>query len=117
MGQVSSLTSRGFGASLLQQDAFVGGDRLTLSLRKPLRVVGGWAELAETRVDSEGYPITQTRRVGLRPDGNETDVSLGYAGVVRGDINLGAGLDYRADAENIRGLTDASVRMAASWRF
>ncbi len=117
VGQVSSLTSRGFGASLLQQDAFVGGDRLTLSLRKPLRVVGGWAELAETRVDSEGYPITQTRRVGLRPDGNETDVSLGYAGVVRGDINLGAGLDYRADAENIRGLTDASVRMAASWRF
>ena len=117
VGQVSSLTSRGYGVSLLQEGAFAPGDRLTFTLRKPLRVVAGWAELAQTTVDQQGYAFTQIGRYSLRPDGDETDVSLGYVARVAGKLDLGAGLDYRADAENVKGLADAVARLSANWRF
>ena len=117
VGQVSTLTSRGYGVSLLQTDALIPGDRLTVSLRKPLRVVAGWAELAQTTVDSQGYPTTTLARFSLRPDGNETDVALGYAARLSQGADLSAGLNYRADAENVRGLTDVALRLAAAWRF
>ncbi|HEY2661315.1 MAG TPA: S8 family serine peptidase [Caulobacteraceae bacterium] len=117
IGQVSSLTSRGYGVSLLQADAFSLGDRLTLSFRKPLRVVAGWADLAQTTVDSDGYPTTTFSRFSLKPDGDETDLSLGYATILRGQVDVSTGLDYRADAENVKGLNDVSMRLAATWRF
>ncbi len=117
IGQVSSLTSRGYGVSLLQADAFRPGDRLTLTLRKPLKVVAGWAELAQTTVDSDGYAATSFSRFGLRPNGDETDLSLGYATLLRGRVDVSSGLDYRADAENVRGLSDLSMRLAATVRF
>ena len=117
IGQVSALTSRGYGVSLLQANAFTPGDRLTFSVRKPLRVVAGWADLAQTTVDSDGYPTTSTARFSLKPDGNETDLSLGYATIVRGQVDISTGLDYRADAENVKGLNDMSLRLAATWRF
>lgn len=117
IGQVSTLTARGYGVSLMQEGALMAGDRLTLSLRKPLRVVDGSAQMAFTTVDSDGYSHTSQSRVSLTPNGDETDLSLAYATTLRGGIYLSAGMDYRNDAENVRGLNDVAMRLSSSWRF
>ena len=117
IGQVSALSARAYGVSLVQADAFQPGDRFTVSLRKPLRVTGGSAQLAVSSVDSEGDPITTMTPVSLRPNGDETDVSVGYSAVMHGGLRLNTGLSYRADADNVRGAQDVAARMAMSLRF
>jgi hypothetical protein len=117
IGPVSAVSARAFGVSLVQADAFQPGDRFTLSLRKPLRVTDGGAQLAVTSVDSQGEPITTMTPVSLRPGGNETDLSVGYSAVMGQGVNLNTGLAYRADADNVRGAQDVTARMAMSMRF
>ena len=117
IGQVSSLTARGYGVSLMQANAFRAGDVLTLAVRKPLRVTSGSVQIAMTTVDSEGYATTAPTTVSLRPDGDETDLSLAYAAPLSPRINLNAGLDYRDQVDNIRNVNDVEARVAFAARF
>ena len=115
-GQMTNLTSRGFGLALVQDDAWIAGDRLGLSLRKPLPVLAWTEQMALSQVDCDGYPtaiIQPLRRTGL---GDETDLSLDYARMLGGG-QLTAGLAYRAEADNIHGLDDVALRLGSHWRF
>jgi subtilisin family serine protease len=117
IGAVSALTARAYGAALLQDDVLRPGDHLSLSVRKPLRVMSGSAQIAVTGVDQDGYPVVSSNRVSLKPDGDETDFAMAYAAALRAGGDLSAGLDYRSDADNVRGLGDVAVRIAFSQRF
>jgi len=117
IGQVTPVTARAFGAAFLQADAFRPGDHLSVSVRKPLRVMGGSAQLAVTTVDSEGYATTSLVRVGLKPSGDETDVALAYATPLKGGADMSFGLSVRSDADNVHGLTDAVARLAFNKAF
>jgi hypothetical protein len=117
IASVSPMTARAYGVSFIQSDTFQDGDHLTLSVRKPLKVISGSAELAVTNVDSQGEPTTTLVRTSLRPSGDETDLSLGYGAQLKGGLNLTAGLAYREDAYNIRGLGDANARLSLSLRL
>ncbi len=114
---VSTVSARAYGVSLVQASAWREGDLLSLSLRKPLRVAAGQAGLATTSVDALGYPTTVVTPVSLKPNGNETDLSLAYAGPTRAGFKVNIGVDYRNQAENTRGLNDVAVRVALDRRF
>lgn len=117
IASVSPMTARAYGVSFVQTDAFRDGDRLTLSARKPLRVVSGSLQLAVTNVDEQGFPTTSLVRANLKPNGDETDVGVGYAATFRQGLNLTTGLAYRADAYNVRGLNDVDARVSLRMRY
>jgi hypothetical protein len=117
VGGVSAVTARAYGVSLVQSDAWQAGDQLSIALRKPLRVISGDVRLAVTSVDADGNPVTTLTPLSLRPDGDETDLSLAYATPVKAGFRLSAGVDYRDQAENVRDLTDVALRLALQRRF
>jgi hypothetical protein len=117
IASVSPLTARAYGVSFVQANAFRDGDRLTLSVKKPLRVVSGSVQMAVTSVDDQGYPTTSLMRANLKPNGNETDMGVGYAATFKRGLNLTTGLVYRSDAYNVKGLGDVGARLAISMRF
>jgi subtilisin family serine protease len=114
---ISTLHARAFGVSLVQSDAFKGGDRLTLSVSKPMRLTSGEASLAITTVDEEGYSSTSFTSVSLVPNGNETDVSVAYWLPLTRSLNLSGGLDLRQDYMNVRGQGDARARVGLTYSF
>jgi subtilisin family serine protease len=117
VGGVSAVTARAYGVSLVQSDAWQAGDQFSLALRKPLRVISGEVRLAVTGVDANGDPVTTLTPLSLRPDGDETDLSLAYATPVKAGFRLSAGVDYRNQAENVRDLNDVAMRLALQRRF
>ena len=58
INDVSSLTSRSYGAAFAQHDVAEDGDNLMVSLRKPLRVISGSAGLAMNGLRPVTYTIT-----------------------------------------------------------
>lgn len=114
---VSPLTARAFGVALAQDDAFRAGDRLSLGVRKPLRVTSGQLSLATTTVDDQGLPHTSFEAVSLVPTGNETDVDLAYAAPLDAATTVAAQLSLRSDAGNVAGRGDAAVRLGFTSRF
>jgi len=114
---VSAITARAWGVSFVQSDALRAGDQVSVSVKKPLRVTSGTASLAVTTVDSEGYASTGFTTVGLAPDGDETDLDLAYGAVVRGGLRLGGEVNFRFDAQNVRGQTDVAFRLSGALTF
>ncbi|HSV02894.1 MAG TPA: S8 family serine peptidase [Phenylobacterium sp.] len=114
---VSALEARAYGASYIQAAAFRPGDRLTLSVKKPLRVISGAAELALTGVDEQGFPVTTFRAAGLTPAGNETDVSAAYVLPVGRAAQVSGAIDLVSDARNVRGAADARLQMGLNLAF
>jgi hypothetical protein len=114
---VSALKARAYGVSFIQADAFKGGDRLTLSVRKPLRVISGQASIAVTTVDQDGYPVTSFTPVDLAPSGDETDVSVAYAAPFGSAVRLSGAVEVRSDARNTDGLTDVGARLGLNLAF
>ncbi|MFI4936352.1 MAG: hypothetical protein ACHP7N_17215, partial [Caulobacterales bacterium] len=114
---VSPLKARAFGLSFIQGDAFATGDSLTLSLRKPLRIVAGDAQMAVTTVDAQGYPVTSLQTVSLKPSGDETDLGLGYVSPVRDLFSWRGAVSLRNDADNQAGRKDIAVRFGLHLGF
>ena len=114
---VTAVTARAYGVSLVQAGAWREGDLVSLSVRKPLKVVAGSAALTTTSVDDQGFATTSVTPISLKPSGDETDLSLAYASPTRAGFKFNVGVDYRNQAENTRGLNDLAVRFALSRRF
>jgi hypothetical protein len=114
---VSAISARAWGVSFVQTGALRAGDSFAVSLKKPLRVTSGTADLAVTSVDDQGYATTGFTAVGLAPNGNETDLDLAYGTVVRGALRLNGEVDFRSDAQNVRGQNDVAFKLAANLRF
>ncbi|MFI4976968.1 MAG: S8 family serine peptidase, partial [Caulobacterales bacterium] len=114
---VSPLQARAFGLSFIQGDALMSGDSLSISVRKPLRVVSGDARIAVTSVDAEGNPVMSFTPVSLAPSGNETDLTLGYASPARDQISWRGLVSLRDDADNQAGRKDVAFRLGLNWGF
>jgi hypothetical protein len=115
--KVSTLRSLSYGAAFTRQDLMGPDDRLTLSLRMPLRVYSGSAMMATTSVDSNGYPITTQQRIDLTPSGSETDFSISYQAPLDGNVSWNASLDYRHNADHVAGVSDKALRIGTKWAF
>jgi len=114
---VSPLKAMAWGVSFIQGDAFRPGDTLSISVRQPLRVTSGEAEMAVTNVDSQGYSSTVFNPVSLAPSGHETDATLGYALPVGDAASFKGLVSYRSDADNQAGLSDVALRLGMNLIF
>ena len=109
ISDVSTLQSYSFSVALAKKDMAVKGDKLGVQISKPLRVYSGSANVTMTTgVDGSGNPVTETRRVSLVPDGNETDINFSYNRPLGEDITGSLSLTARDDADNIRGARDVA---------
>jgi len=120
-GLITSVTptySRSMGASYVQRDAVKSGDNFSLSVRAPLKVVSGAAFMDTSSVDGNGLPVTTSQKIGLKPSGNEVDLSFGYqAPVSEEGASWGLALEARHDANNIAGANDATAMLRSKLTF
>ena len=114
---VTPLKAMAWGVSFIQGDAFRPGDALSLSVRQPLRVTSGEAQMAVTSVDSQGIPSTVFNPVSLAPSGHETDTTVGYSLPVGDQASFKGQVSYRSDAENQAGLDDVALRLGMNLVF
>jgi hypothetical protein len=112
VASISPVVERAYGVSFTQADAFRDGDRLTLSIVKPLKIISGSAQVLITMVDDQGRPITNLVSAGLNPDGDETDFGVGYSVSLTGGASLSTGMAFQGDAYNVRGLNGVLTKVA-----
>jgi hypothetical protein len=117
ISRVSALKSQAWGVSFIQSDFMKRGDSVSLSVRQPLRVVAGEADLAITGVDARGYPLTSFAPVSLAPTGHETDVTVGYAAPASDRLSFRTALSWRSDADNVAGRSDLAFRFGINAAF
>lgn len=114
ISSTSRLGSASFNMALKKDNLDIMGDKLNISLVKPMRVYSGNASLTvPVGNDNEGNPIVENYTVGLAPSGNETDLNFSYFRPVNEDLDVSFKLSHRNDADNIAGKTDS----AAMFRF
>jgi subtilisin family serine protease len=117
IGSVSALRSTAWGISFVQGDTVSRGDSLSFSLRQPLRVTSGEAEMAVTGVDSFGFPVTTITPVSLVPNGHETDAVMNYTAPISQWASFRGEVSYRTDADNTAGLDDVALRLGMHLAF
>ena len=117
VASVSSVLSRAVGVTVTREEAFATGDRLALSLKKPLRVIAGSAAMVATTVDAQGFASIGATRVSLRPAGDETDLALAYRLPLGRGTDLSAGASLDNDAENLPGNKAALANIGVTFRF
>ena len=114
----SRLMSAAFGLALAKQHLTDADDTLGISLKKPMRVYAGTAELAvPTGVDGLGNAIVDRQRAGLAPAGNESDVALAYDRPLGHATTAGLTFTYRRDANNLPGANDAAALVRVKAKF
>ena len=113
----SRVRSTFWSASYQQTRLLQAHDRLTLSLRQPLRVSQGEIGVMNTLIADDGEAVLVRESVSLRPDGRELEQRITYALPTgkRSDMTLQA--SYRKDADNIRGNDTAAIGMNWNTRF
>ncbi len=115
---VTTLRSQSWGMNWTSQDLFNPADKLSASVKQPLRVTEGSASLAMTQIDPvTGVPSIGFQSVSLVPTGRERDYTLSYDTPISRSqkINLQAG--YMEDAQNIAGNRAATIGMNWSMIF
>jgi hypothetical protein len=114
----SRLYSAGFSVALNKQNLTGADDNLAVSIKKPLRVYGGSADVdVPSGTDGNGNPIVRGIRTGLAPSGNETDLGLDYMRPFAGRGSASFSMAYRNDADNIAGARDAAAMVHYRLRF
>jgi len=117
ISDISPLYAQSFGAALVQRDAVRPGDNLAFSVRAPMRVFSGSANIAVNSVDEDGNPVISKQRVNLRATGQEMDFSMGYSAPVSETMSWNMSLNARHDAGNISGAHDADFLVGTKIRF
>jgi hypothetical protein len=76
---MSGLRADAFSLGVTQRDAFQDGDRLTMAVSRPLKIVSGSANLnVATGVDASGNIIRSQSSASLAPTGNQVDIETAY---------------------------------------
>jgi subtilisin family serine protease len=116
---VSDVYAESIGVTYAEQNAFRKDDRFTISLKQPMRVFSGSANMTSSSVDADGNPVTSSDKIGLSPDGFETDLAIGYTAVSGEDKNTtwSANLTARHDADNIQGNQALDFMVSSKIRF
>lgn len=117
IARVSALRADGYGVAFSQSDLFVRGDQLSLTVRRPLSPAAGSVDLAQTRVDEDGYNHTSVVRTALASKTGEVDVGVGYGRSLGRYASVRMDAAWRNNAEGLAGASDAALRMAVQARF
>lgn len=117
IARVGSLKAAAFGASYARTDLFARGDSLSITVRQPLQLVSGAADLAVTTVDEEGYNHTGLARTDLAGGVRQVDFGLGYARMFGASTQIKADLVWRNNLYGVAGREDAGVRFLIQNRF
>ncbi len=107
----SPLLARSAELGLIERNVFDDLNSVSLTVAKPLRVIAGYLDVFSTTVDAQGLPVYTTKKVGLTPDGDETDVSIGYERRIAGSLYLNAVVGVQKDAGNISGNLGGLMRL------
>jgi hypothetical protein len=92
----SDLHSEAFGAALFASDVLRKHDRFALAISRPLRVTSGSVDLRIPYArDYAGNVLSNTERISLVPQGEETEVEISYRFPLRKRTTVGANLVFR----------------------
>jgi subtilisin family serine protease len=110
----SGLLSRSADLGLVEHNVLGDADEFSFLVSKPLSVFDGSIGFVTTSVDAVGLPATLVRKVGLSPDGSETDLYVAYSRHFDGGIGLHATLGTQFDAGNVRHATGGVAQLRLS---
>ncbi len=111
---VTGVRSRAAGLTLTSRHLWRDDDRLSASMRQPMRVVAGQAGVLTSSVDSQGLPVQHTEWTSVVPDGREIDYRLAYDTAVGRDRSLSLQLTVKRDHLNLAGNHEAAAGIM--WR-
>lgn len=110
----TDIQSRSYGATFMTKNLMVMEDRLTLSVKQPLRVESGSVMMVTPTVDvTTGVAKFNREMVGLRPDAREIDLTASYFTPIGKTQSLSLNVGYMKDAYNISGNHNAII--SGSW--
>ena len=114
----SRLYSAGFSVALNKENLTGNDDTLGISMKKPLRVYGGSANVNVPQgSDINGNPVIHSVQASLVPTGNETDLGLDYLRPLAGSASASFSMAYRNDADNIAGAQDTAAMVHYRLKF
>lgn len=114
----SALRSQAFGASFSHRELFADDDKLTLTLKQPLRVASGSIGLVVTNIDSvTGEPSLGVERIGITPSGRELNCKLAYVAHVADQQTFSLEAAYIKDRMNVAGSNAAAIGVNWTRRF
>jgi hypothetical protein len=77
----------------------------------------GASDLAQTRVDEDGYNHTSVVRTALASKTGEVDVGVGYGRSLSRYAQVRVDAAWRNNVEGLAGAADAALRLAVQARF
>lgn len=114
---VSDVYAHSMGVAYNQSNAVKKGDRFSISLKQPMRIFSGSANMVTSGVDGDGNEITNTDTVSLKPDGFQTDLNIGYTAPLQENMEWSANLTAVHDDGNISGNHTAAFRISTKLKF
>jgi hypothetical protein len=112
----SDIHAQSFGMSFTSKNMLMTADKLTATVKQPLRVTSGVANLTTTTIN----PITGVATVGVEgismaPNGREMDYRVSYDTPLTKTQNVSLVASYMKDAMNMAGNNYATI--GANWQM
>lgn len=112
----SDIQAQSFGMSFTSKNMLTSSDKFTATVKQPLRVTSGVANLTTTTIN----PVTGVATVGVEgismaPNGREIDYSASYDTPLSKTQNISLVASYMKDAMNMAGNNYTSV--GANWQM
>jgi hypothetical protein len=114
---ITGVRSRAFGLTVATRNMWRDNDRLTASVRQPMRVVSGQAGVVTATVDEQGLPVQRTEWTSMVPDGREMDYRLAYDAPMGKHRTLSLQFTVKRDFLNLAGNHDAAAGIMWRARF
>ena len=112
---IGPISFSGYHFGSTASDVFFGGDRLTLSMTRPMRVDSGSMVIAlPVGRTVDGAILTEALSADLAPLGNQRDLGFNYAIALGASRQLSLAATYSLDAGNVLGA--AGFALAAGYR-
>lgn len=118
VASVTGVRTSAYSAGVVHQDAFTAGDRLSLAVSQPLKVVSGtMAVTAATGVDAAGQPVLATTQLALRPQATERALEAAYTLPLDRGAMLSFSVIHRHNADHEDARTDRAAGVRYSLAF
>lgn len=114
----SPLTSTAMSIALSKENLTDANDSLGVFIQQPMRVMLGNADISVPNGNSDpGDKLMKTLRKSIVPTGKETNIGFGYSRPLADGIDGKINLNYRTNADNIAGATDAAAMFHLRAKF
>ncbi|HPT49108.1 MAG TPA: S8 family serine peptidase [Accumulibacter sp.] len=113
----SDIQSRSYGMTYLSKQLLNQNDKLTVSVKQPLRIVAGTVGVTMPSIDSLGVAHYAAEKVSLVPNGRELDFAMAYDTPIGKTQSLSLQFSARQDVMNVAGSRDASIGAIWSAKF